>query len=147
MLSIKFSPFFPRLIMNTARPIKMLREISRENSLQASKIVFVLLLCASLFVHGYSMYNFLFPLCAVLLAALNLERFKETLRYHRQALFFLSLLYVWMWVSALLSDFQSIAIIYSVKYSIHFIVLVIFFTLTYKKKSRFLIIGAYFAFC
>ena len=48
---------------------------------------------------------------------------------------FLTLLYVWMWVSALLSDFQSIALKYSVRYSIHFIVLVSLLILTYKKRE------------
>ena len=121
----------------------MFREINRESSLQAGKIVFMLLLCSSLLVHvklfciGYGVYNFLLPLCALILLALNLGQCKETFSYHRQALFFLSLFYLWMWVSAFFSDFQGIALKYSIKYSIHFIVLVSFLILTYKKRDPF----------
>jgi O-antigen ligase len=126
-----------------ARPLRMLREINRENSLQASKIVFILLLCSSLLVYlkipyiGYGLNNFLLPCFALLLVALNLQHFNEAFRCHRQALFFLFLFYVWMWVSALFSDFQGIALKYSIKYSIHFIVLVSFLILTYKKRDPF----------
>lgn len=130
--------------MNWARSLRILREIRGESSLRASRIVFVLLLCSSLLIYylklpciGYGVYNLLLPLCAVLLAAFNLRQFKKTFRYHRQALFFLFLLYIWMWVSALFSDFQGIALKYSVKYSIHFIVLVCFLILTYKKEEPF----------
>ncbi len=121
----------------------MFPEACRESSLQASKMVFVLLLFSSLFVHvklpglGYGVYNLLLPLCAILLVALNLGQCKETLRYHRQALFFLFLFYIWMWVSALFSNFHGIAFTYSVKYSIHFIVLVAFLILTHNKREPF----------
>jgi len=121
----------------------MFPEISRESSLLASKVVFVVLLFSSLFLQvklpglGYGVYNLLLPLCAVFLVALNLGQCKETLRYHRQALFFLFLFYIWMWISALFSDFQGIALKYSLKYSIHFIILVSFLILTYKKREPF----------
>jgi len=129
--------------MNAVRLLKILCEIRGEIFLRASKIVFMLLLCSSLLVHvkllciGYGVYNFLLPLCALILLALNLGQCKETFSYHRQALFFLSLFYIWMWVSAFFSDFQGIALKYSIKYSIHFIVLVSFLILTYKKRDPF----------
>jgi O-antigen ligase len=105
----------------------------------------MLLLCSSLPVYlkipyiGYGLNNLLLPCLALLLAALNLQlqHFNEVFRYHRQALFFLFLFYVWMWVSALFSDYESIALKYSIKYSIHFIVLVSFLILTYKKREPF----------
>ncbi len=130
--------------MNAVRLLKILCEIRGEIFLRASKIVFMLLLCSSLLVHvkipyiGYGLYNFLLPCYAhLLLVALNLGQCKETFSYHRQALFFLSLFYLWMWVSAFFSDFQGIALKYSIKYSIHFIVLVSFLILTYKKRDPF----------
>jgi len=107
--------------MNAAKPLKMFPEISRESFLQVSKIVFVLLLCSSLLIHclkipyiGYGVYNLLLPLFSLLLVALNLRQCKEAFKYNRQALFFLSLFYVWMWVSALFSDFQGIALKYNI---------------------------------
>jgi len=109
----------------------------------ASKIVFMLLLCSSLLVYlkipyiGYGLNNLFLPFFALLLVALNLQHFNEVFRYHCQALFFLFLFYVWMWVSALFSDFQTIAIKYSLRYSIHFILLVSFLILTYKKRKPF----------
>ncbi|MEH2069953.1 MAG: O-antigen ligase family protein [Nostoc sp.] len=63
----------------------------------------------------------------------SLKDTKETIKKNKIILIFLAILYLWMWISAFLSEFSHTAIIYSIKYSTYFILFFAFLVLTYRK--------------
>jgi len=86
----------------------------------------------------YGVYDYLLPFFALVLIILNLDRLKTTLKYHRQTLTALLMLYIWMWVSTLFSDFQGIALKYSIKYTIYIIIFFSFLLITHNNHERYL---------
>ena len=63
---------------------------------------------------------------------LSIKLIPEILKKHRIVLISMTLLYVWMWLSSLVSPFPNTAIIYSIKYTTYFIVFFAFLVLTFK---------------
>lgn len=86
----------------------------------------------------YGVYDYLLPFFALVLIIFNLDRLKSSLKYHRQTLMALLILYIWMWVSALFSDFQGIALKYSMKYTIYIIIFFSFLLITRNNHDRYL---------
>ncbi len=105
-------------------------------------VVLIFLLVSSLLQHiklpyiMFGIHNLLVPLFALILIALNLEQFKNAVRHNHHTLLFMFLFYMWMWISTLFSNFQSIAIMYSIKYTSHLIIFFSFLILTYKKQDK-----------
>ncbi len=107
-----------------------------------TKVLFVLLLFSSLL--GYaqipylhlSFFNLSHPLLASALLLLHCGRAVETFRRHRAALLALALLYLWIWISALLSVLPGVALRYSLKYSLHIIAFLAFLTITSRKQDN-----------
>jgi O-antigen ligase len=70
---------------------------------------------------------------------LNLKYVPATLKKHKVILIILGILYLWMWISSLISPFPKTSITSSIKYSIYFILFFAFLFLNYKniKTSSF----------
>lgn len=84
-----------------------------------------------------AIHNFLIPSFSLALIIANREKIRETMNYHRLALIFFAFFYIWIWISALSSEFMETAIKYNVKYSPYFIVFIAFLILTYKNPDKF----------
>ncbi|BBD66018.1 hypothetical protein NIES4072_03030 [Nostoc commune NIES-4072] len=67
--------------------------------------------------------------------SLSLKSIPETVKKHKAILISISLMYLWMWLSSLMSHFPTIAITYSLKYSIYYILFFAFLVLTFKNTN------------
>ncbi|MEW6102603.1 MAG: O-antigen ligase family protein [bacterium] len=100
-----------------------------------NKIFFALLFFSSLLVHPklpyikYGFHNLLVPLFAVVLFCLNVRHLKDVIKYHRKALIFGILLFIWIWICSFFSNFKETAIKFTIKYSAYPIVLFSFLLL------------------
>ncbi|PHJ75336.1 hypothetical protein VF04_20685 [Nostoc linckia z7] len=61
---------------------------------------------------------------------------REVVKSNKTILISLGLLYIWMWVSSLTSEFPRTAITYSAKYSSYFILFFAFLVLTFRKMKN-----------
>jgi O-antigen ligase len=70
---------------------------------------------------------------------LSLKSEAEIFKRHKMIFISLGIMYVWMWLSSLISLFPKTAITYSIKYSTYFLLIFAFLLLTYKnlKTSSF----------
>ncbi|OKH33286.1 hypothetical protein FACHB389_18255 [Nostoc calcicola FACHB-389] len=75
----------------------------------------------------------LLPAFSFGIISLSLKDTREVIKKNKIILISLGLLYLWMWVSSLLSQFPTTAITYSLKYSSYFILLFAFLVLTFQK--------------
>ncbi len=64
--------------------------------------------------------------------SLSTRYIPEILKKHKIILISISLMYLWMWVSSLMSQFPNTAITYSIKYSTYFILFFAFLVLTFR---------------
>ncbi|MEH2107404.1 O-antigen ligase family protein [Nostoc sp.] len=64
--------------------------------------------------------------------SLSVKLIPEVLKKHRTILISMTLLYLWMWLSSLISPFPNTAITYSIKYTTYFIVFFAFLVLTFR---------------
>ncbi len=67
--------------------------------------------------------------------SLSLKSIPEVVKKHKVILIFISLMYLWMWLSSLMSQFPTIAITYSMKYSTYYILFFAFLLLTFKNTK------------
>ncbi|MGF1936708.1 MAG: O-antigen ligase family protein [Nostoc sp. ChiQUE02] len=74
----------------------------------------------------------LLPVFSFGIISLSVKGIPEILKKHRTILISMSLLYLWMWLSALISPFPNTAITYSIKYSTYFIEFFAFLVLTFR---------------
>ncbi|MBN3922195.1 O-antigen ligase family protein [Nostoc sp. NMS4] len=74
----------------------------------------------------------LLPAFSLGIISLSLKSIPEVVKKHKIILISISLMYLWMWVSSLRSEFPTIAITYSLKYSTYFILFFAFLLLTFK---------------
>ncbi|MEH1965181.1 O-antigen ligase family protein [Nostoc sp.] len=74
----------------------------------------------------------LLPVFSFGIISLSVKGIPEILKKHRIILISMSLLYLWMWLSALISPFPNTAITYSIKYSTYFIEFFAFLVLTFR---------------
>ncbi|MCC5610371.1 hypothetical protein LC612_27365 [Nostoc sp. CHAB 5834] len=63
---------------------------------------------------------------------MSLKSIPEVVKKHKIILISISLMYMWMWLSSLMSQFPTIAITYSIKYSTYFILFLAFLLLTFQ---------------
>ena len=66
---------------------------------------------------------------------LSLKSIPELVKKHKVILISISLMYFWMWLSSLMSQFPSIAITYSMKYSNYYILFFAFLLLTFQNPK------------
>lgn len=115
-----------------------------DNQDTLSQIFFVLLLFSSLLAginlpsapFGGLHYVLLTGLSLAAIAISSKHTLRSVYRLHKRTLIVLGCLYLWMWVSALFSEFASTAIFYSLKYSIYFIVFLAFLPICYTHKKE-----------
>lgn len=74
----------------------------------------------------------LIPAFSFGIISLSLKSIPEVVNKHKIILISISLMYMWMWLSSLMSQFPTIAITYSIKYSNYFILFFVFLLLTFK---------------
>jgi hypothetical protein len=119
-----------------------LKPIVRKNKILLNKIFFILLLFSSLLSRlkipftQLSVNYLFFSVLALILIVLNFSRLKETILHNKKLLLLLGLLYLWMWICALFSNFPSTAIKYTVISSIYFVLFFVFLVITYKNKDK-----------
>ncbi|WP_414573836.1 O-antigen ligase family protein [Nostoc sp. CCY 9925] len=75
----------------------------------------------------------LLPAFSFGIISLSLKDTRELIKKNKIILISVSILYLWMWVSSLTSQFPSTAITYSIKYSSYFILFFAFLVLTFRK--------------
>jgi len=120
-----------------------LKPIVIKNKILLNKIFFILLLFSSLLSRlkipftQLSVNYLFFSVLALILILLNFSRLKETILYNKNLLLLLGLLYLWMWICALFSNFPSTAVKYTVISSIYFVLFFVFLVITYKNKDKF----------
>ncbi|MEH2035901.1 O-antigen ligase family protein [Nostoc sp.] len=74
----------------------------------------------------------LLPALSFGIISLSLKSIPEVVKKHKIILISISLMYLWMWLSSLMSEFPNIAITYSLKYSTYYILFFAFLVLTFK---------------
>ncbi|MEH2260605.1 O-antigen ligase family protein [Nostoc sp.] len=74
----------------------------------------------------------LLPAFSLVIISLSLKEIPEVVKKHKIILISISLMYLWMWLSSLMSEFPNIAITYSLKYSTYYILFFAFLVLTFK---------------
>ena len=74
----------------------------------------------------------LLPAFSFGIISLSLKSIPEVVKKHQIILTSISLMYLWMWLSSLMSEFPNIAITYSLKYSTYYILFLAFLILTFK---------------
>ncbi|MEH2330752.1 O-antigen ligase family protein [Nostoc sp.] len=74
----------------------------------------------------------LLPAFSLGIISLSLKEIPEVVKKHKIILISISLMYLWMWLSSLMSEFPNIAITYSLKYSTYYILFFAFLVLTFK---------------
>jgi len=75
----------------------------------------------------------LLPAFSFGIISLSLKDTREFIKKNKIIAISVGILYVWMWVSSLTSQFPSIAITYSIKYTSYFILYFAFLVLTFRK--------------
>ncbi|AVH73805.1 O-antigen ligase family protein [Nostoc sp. 'Lobaria pulmonaria (5183) cyanobiont'] len=75
----------------------------------------------------------LLPAFSLGIISLSLKSIPEVVKKHQIILISISLMYLWMWLSSLMSEFPNTAITYSLKYSTYYILFFAFLILTFKK--------------
>ncbi|MEH2191372.1 MAG: O-antigen ligase family protein [Nostoc sp.] len=81
----------------------------------------------------------LLPVFSFGIIILSLKSIPEVVKKHKNILISISLMYLWMWLSSLISQFPTIAIACSIKYSTYFILFFAFLVLTFRNiKTPFL---------
>jgi O-antigen ligase len=119
-----------------------LKPIVRKNKIILNKIFFILLLFSSLLSrlkipHTNLSINYLFfSLLALLLFTLNFHGFKKAILDNKKSLALLGVLYIWLWICALFSNFPSTAVKYTAISSIYFVLFIVFLGITYKNKDK-----------
>ncbi|MBD2519530.1 O-antigen ligase family protein [Nostoc sp. FACHB-973] len=104
-----------------------------------TNIFFLLILFSSLLGRvkfpglNIGIHYLLLPAFSFGIISLSLKDTRELIKKNKIILISLGLLYLWMWVSSLLSQFPTTAITYSLKYSSYFILFFAFLVLTFKK--------------
>ncbi|MBW4673951.1 MAG: O-antigen ligase family protein [Desmonostoc geniculatum HA4340-LM1] len=104
-----------------------------------TNIFFLLILFSSLLGRvkfpglNIGIHYLLLPAFSFGIISLSLKDTREVIKKNKIILISLGLLYLWMWVSSLLSQFPTTAITYSLKYSSYFILFFAFLVLTFKK--------------
>ncbi|MBD2409398.1 O-antigen ligase family protein [Nostoc calcicola FACHB-3891] len=104
-----------------------------------NNIFFMLILFSSLLGRvkfpglNIGIHYLLLPAFSFGIISLSLKDTREVIKKNKIILISLGLLYLWMWVSSLLSQFPTTAITYSLKYSSYFILLFAFLVLTFQK--------------
>ncbi len=78
----------------------------------------------------------LIPIFSFGIISLSVKSIPEVLKKHKIILISISLVYLWMWLSSLISSFPSTAITYSIKYSTYFIVFFAFLVLTFRNLKK-----------
>ncbi|MEH1777368.1 O-antigen ligase family protein [Nostoc sp.] len=74
----------------------------------------------------------LLPLFSFGIISLSVKLIPEILKKHRTILISMTLMYLWMWLSSLISPFPNTAITYSLKYTTYFIAFFAFLILTFR---------------
>ncbi|MEH2148404.1 O-antigen ligase family protein [Nostoc sp.] len=74
----------------------------------------------------------LLPVFSFGIISLSVKVIPEILKKHRTILISVTLLYLWMWLSSLISPFPNTAITYSIKYTTYFVVYFAFLVLTFR---------------
>ncbi|MBE8970668.1 O-antigen ligase family protein [Nostocales cyanobacterium LEGE 12452] len=74
----------------------------------------------------------LLPAFSFGIISLSLKSIPEVVKKHKIILISICLMYLWMWLSSLMSEFPNIAITYSLKYSTYYILFFAFLLLTFK---------------
>ncbi|MEH2208432.1 MAG: O-antigen ligase family protein [Nostoc sp.] len=77
----------------------------------------------------------LLPVFSFGIISLSLKSIPEVVKKHKIILISISLMYLWMWLSSLMSEFPNIAITYSLKYSTYYILFFAFLILTFKNTT------------
>ncbi|MFN6538451.1 MAG: O-antigen ligase family protein [Nostoc sp. EkiNYC01] len=104
-----------------------------------NNIFFLLILFSSLLGRvkfpglNIGIHYLLLPAFSFGIISLSLKDTREVIKKNKIILISLGLLYLWMWVSSLLSQFPTTAITYSLKYSSYFILFFAFLVLTFQK--------------
>ncbi|MBN4004525.1 O-antigen ligase family protein [Nostoc sp. LPT] len=104
-----------------------------------NNIFFLLILFSSLLGRikfpgiNISIHYLLLPAFSLGIISFSLKEIPEVVKKHKIILISISLMYLWMWLSSLMSDFPNIAITYSLKYSTYYILFFAFLILTFKK--------------
>lgn len=107
----------------------------------AEKFVFLLVIWSSLLTEikiphtNYGIHNVLIPFFALSLIALRAKIAKNVFLYHKKIIVLLVLFYVWMWISAFLSEYQETAIKYSIRCIYYPIIFGTFLMITFKNKN------------
>lgn len=104
-------------------------------------IFFLLILFSSLLARikfpgiNIGIHYLLLPAFSFGVISLSLKSIPEVVKKHKVILIFISLMYLWMWLSSLMSQFPTIAITYSMKYSTYYILFFAFLLLTFKNTK------------
>ncbi|MEH2079283.1 MAG: O-antigen ligase family protein [Nostoc sp.] len=104
-----------------------------------NNIFFVLILFSSLLGRvkfpgiNIGIHYLLLPIFSLGIISFSLKEIPEVVKKHKIILISISLMYLWMWLSSLMSEFPNIAITYSLKYSTYYILLFAFLILIFKK--------------
>lgn len=121
-----------------------IKAVAIQNKNTLNPIILALLLLSSIlsrvqfpFFKINSHYVF-FLVFSLTLLYLNLTSFKPVFNYHKNSLFLLGLLYLWMWVGALVSQFPTTAIKYTLISSIYFVLFVLILCITFTKNEKYL---------
>ena len=77
----------------------------------------------------------LLPAFSFGIISLSLKSIPEVVKKHKVILISISLMYLWMWLSSFMSQFPTIAITYSLKYSTYYILFFAFLVLTFKNTK------------
>ncbi|MEH2172164.1 O-antigen ligase family protein [Nostoc sp.] len=101
-------------------------------------VFFILILFSSLLGRikfpgiNIGIHYLLLPAFSFGIISLSLKSIPEVVKKHKIIVISISLMYLWMWFSSLMSDFPHIAITYSLKYSTYYILFFAFLVLTFK---------------
>ncbi|MCC5623175.1 O-antigen ligase [Nostoc sp. CHAB 5715] len=104
-------------------------------------IFFLLILFASLLGRikfpgiNIGIHYLLLPAFSFGVISLSLKSIPEVVKKHKVILISITLMYLWMWLSSLMSQFPNIAITYSIKYSIYYILFFAFLVLTFNNTN------------
>ncbi|MEH2291194.1 O-antigen ligase family protein [Nostoc sp.] len=104
-----------------------------------NNIFFLLILFSSLLGRvkfpgiNIGIHYLLLPVFSLGIISFSLKDIPEVVKKQKIILISISLMYLWMWLSSLMSGFQNIAITYSLKYSTYYILFFAFLILTFKK--------------
>lgn len=119
-----------------------LKPIVRKNKILLNKIFFILLLFSSLLSRlkipytNLSVNYLFFSLLALILFILNFNSFNKAILDNKKTLVLLGILYIWIWLCALFSNFPSTAVKYTAISSIYFVLFIVFLGITYKNKDK-----------